>query len=112
MLELLAFVTAANLNGVKAKHDQSKGRLANADQIAMAVSLDMGDHWTADAAFLNRLSKTGIAEVLAEVGCAPQVVRMIEKSPKAQAVAEAEKQLQGKGWLPTQLRVAGGETAE
>ncbi|UIY31000.1 ParB/RepB/Spo0J family partition protein [Neorhizobium galegae] len=112
LLELLAFVTAANLNGVKAKHDQSRSRLDNAEQIAAAVGLDMRGYWTADATFLNRLSKAGIAEVLAEAGCAPQAVGVIEKSPKAEAVVEAEKQLQGKGWLPVQLRTAGDEAAE
>ncbi|MEX2745614.1 hypothetical protein [Rhizobium mongolense] len=89
---------------MKAKHDQSKGRLANAEQIAVAVNLNMRQHWTADATFLNRLSKAGIAEVLDEAGCAPQVVRVIEKAPKVEAVAEAEKQLAGKGWLPAVLR--------
>ncbi|MQW85988.1 ParB/RepB/Spo0J family partition protein [Sinorhizobium saheli] len=110
LLELLAFVTAANLNGVKAKHDQSRSRLENAGRIAEAVALDMRNHWTADATFLNRLSKAGIAEVLDEAGCAPQVVRGIEKAPKADAVAEAEKQLAGKGWLPPMLR--GQDSAE
>lgn len=100
LLELLAFVTAANVNGVKAKNDQSKGRLANAEQIAEAVGLDMRHHWTADATFLNRLSKAGIAEVLEDAGCAPQLVRAVEKAPKAEAVQEAEKHLAGKGWLP------------
>ncbi|MFK0207223.1 ParB/RepB/Spo0J family partition protein [Agrobacterium sp. NPDC090283] len=104
LLELLAFVTAANLNAVNAKHDHSKQRLANADQIAEAVGLDMSNHWTADATFLSRLSKAGIAEVLDEAGCAPQLVRVIEKAPKAEAVEEAEKQLAGKGWLPPVLR--------
>lgn len=106
LLELLAFVTAANLNGVKAKHEQSRDRLANVEQIAVAVSLDIGTYWTADAAFLGRLSKAGIAEVLDEAGCASQVARAIEKAPKAEAVAEAEKQLAGKGWLPAVLRTA------
>ncbi|MGR9159712.1 hypothetical protein [Rhizobium leguminosarum] len=72
LLELLAFVTAANLNGVKAKHDQSRSRLENAEQIAVAVGLDMRSQWTADATFLNRLSKAGIAEVLEEARCASQ----------------------------------------
>lgn len=108
-LELLAFVTAANLNGVKAKHDQSRLRLANADQIAEAVGLDMRRYWTADATFLSRLSKAGISEVLDEAGCAPQVVRALEKAPKADAVAEAEKQLAGKGWLPAPLQTGGQE---
>ncbi len=105
LLELLAFVTAANLNGVKAKLDQSRSRLANVEQIAVAVGLDMGAYWTPDAAFLNRLSKTGIAEVLIEAGCAPQT-RSIEKGSKAEAVATAEKQLAGKGWLPALLRTS------
>ncbi|EJT04966.1 ParB/RepB/Spo0J family partition protein [Rhizobium sp. CCGE 510] len=107
LLELLAFVTAANLNGVKGKHDQSRSRLENAEQVAVAVGLDMRCHWTADATFLNRLSKAGIAEVLEEAGCAAQVVRAIERAPKLEAVAEAEKQLAGKGWLPLPLRTAG-----
>ena len=34
LLDLLAFVTAANLNAVKAKHDQSRGRLEQAEHIA------------------------------------------------------------------------------
>ncbi len=104
LLELLAFVTAANLNAVNAKHDHSKQRLANADQIAEAVGLDMRNHWTADATFLSRLSKAGIAEVLDEAGCAPQLVRAVEKAPKAEVVVEAEKHLAGKGWLPPVLR--------
>ncbi|WFU07532.1 ParB/RepB/Spo0J family partition protein (plasmid) [Rhizobium sp. CB3171] len=104
LLELLAFVTAANLNGIKAKHDQSKGRLANAEQVAVAVGLDMRAHWTPDATFLNRLSKAGIAAVLDEAGCAPQAVRAVEKAAKAEAVTEAETLLQGKGWLPAVLQ--------
>ena len=111
LLELLAFVTAANLNGVKAKHDQSRSRLENVEQIAVAVGLDMGAYWTADAAFLNRLSKAGIGEVLDEAGCAAQAIRAIEKALKAEAVAEAEKQLGGKGWLPTMLRTGSGVSA-
>ena len=41
MTDLLAFVTAANLNAVKAKHDHSRERLQQAEQIAVAVNLDM-----------------------------------------------------------------------
>ncbi len=105
LLELLAFVTAANLNGVKAKHDQSRSRLANVEQVATAVGLDMGAYWTPDAAFLNRLSKAGMAGVLVEAGCVTQT-RAIEKATKAEAVAIAEKQLAGRGWLPAVLRTS------
>ncbi len=92
----------------QAKHDQSKQRLANAEQIAEALGLDMWNHWTADATFLSRLSKAGIAEVLDEAGCEPQLVRFIEKASKADAVAEAEKQRAGKQWLPLVFRKHGG----
>lgn len=104
LVDLLAFVTAANLNGVKTKHDQSGSRLANVEQIAVAVGLDMHQHWEPQAAFLSRLSKGQIAEVLAEAGCTLQAVRAVEKVPKAEAVAEAEKLLEGTGWLPTLLQ--------
>ncbi|WP_199773011.1 ParB/RepB/Spo0J family partition protein [Ensifer adhaerens] len=106
LVDLLAFVTAANLNGVKTKHDHSGSRLANIEQIAMAVGLDMHQHWEPQAVFLSRLSKVQIAEVLCEAGCTPQVVRAVEMAPKAEAVAEAEKLLEGTGWLPTLLQAA------
>lgn len=106
LVDLLAFVTAANLNGVQTKHDQSGSRLENAGQIAVAVGLDMRPHWEPRAVFLSRLSKGQIAEVLGEAGCKPQAIRAIEKAPKAEAVAEAEKLLQGSGWLPVQLQGA------
>ncbi|MGQ2963039.1 MAG: ParB/RepB/Spo0J family partition protein [Agrobacterium sp.] len=106
LVDLLAFVTAANLNGVRTKHDQSGSRLVNVEQIAVAVDLDMHQHWEPQAAFLSRLSKGQIAEVLIEAGCTPQVVRAVEKAPKAEAVAEAEKLLEGTGWLPSLLQSA------
>ncbi len=108
LLELLAFVTAANLNAVDAKHDHSKQRLANAEQVAEAVGLDMRNHWSHTATFLSRLSKAGIAEVLDEAGCEPELVRVIEKASKADAVTEAEKQLASKEWLPPMFRRHGG----
>ncbi|MGO7397413.1 hypothetical protein ACCS88_06055 [Rhizobium ruizarguesonis] len=110
--DLLAFVTAANLNAVKAKHDQSRGRLTHAERIATALDLDMRAYWTPDAAFLGRLTKSGIADVLEEAGCAANAVRAIEKAPKAEAVAEAEGLLNGTGWLPAPLRTAGREIAK
>ncbi|PDT04906.1 hypothetical protein CO666_09300 [Rhizobium chutanense] len=39
--------------------------------------------------------------------CAAQLMWVIEKVPKLAAVAEAEKQLAGKGWLPVSLRTYG-----
>ncbi|WHO79665.1 hypothetical protein [Rhizobium leguminosarum] len=110
--DLLAFVTAANLNAVKAKHDHSQGRLEQAEHIATALVLDMRVYWTPDAAFLSRLTKSGIADVLHEAGCATEAAKAVEKAPKAEAVGEAEKLLNGTGWLPAPLQTLDRETAK
>jgi ParB family chromosome partitioning protein len=100
LTELLAVVTAANLNAVNAKYDNSRSRLANADQIATALGLDMRLWWSPEAAFLSRLSKKEIAATVREAGCSDDAARAVEKAPKAEAVAQAEKELDGTGWLP------------
>lgn len=104
LLELLAVVTAANINAVEAKHDHDRDRLAHADQLATALKLDMNSHWEAQAPFLSRLSKVQIAEVMEDAGCAKAVIKAASKAPKAEAVALAEKALAGKAWLPGPLR--------
>ncbi|WP_068951076.1 ParB/RepB/Spo0J family partition protein [Pararhizobium polonicum] len=104
LLELLAVVTAANINAVEAKHDHDRDRLAHADQLAAALKLDMNSHWEAQAPFLSRLSKAQIAEVMKDAGCAKSAIKAAGKAPKAEAVALAEKALAGKAWLPGPLR--------
>ncbi|MER9020244.1 ParB/RepB/Spo0J family partition protein [Mesorhizobium sp. M0590] len=104
LLDLLAVVTAANLNAVVARHETGKERIANADLMAMAVGLDMGQWWVPEAAFLSRLSKADIAGVMREAGCAEDAARAVERAPKPEGVLQAEKELDGKGWLPTALK--------
>ncbi|NTA40600.1 ParB/RepB/Spo0J family partition protein [Agrobacterium salinitolerans] len=104
LLELLAVVTAANINAVEAKHDHDRDRLAHADQLATALKLDMNSHWEAQAPFLSRLSKVQIAEVMEDAGCAKSAIKAVGKASKAEAVALAEKALAGKAWLPGPLR--------
>ncbi|BCH05685.1 chromosome partitioning protein ParB (plasmid) [Mesorhizobium sp. 131-2-5] len=104
LLDLLAVVTAANLNAVSARYDASKSRLAQAGQVAEAVELDMKHWWSPEAPFLSRLSKADIADVLREAGCSETAAKSVERSPKDEAVALAEKELAGKGWLPVPLR--------
>jgi ParB family chromosome partitioning protein len=106
LTDLLAVATAANLNAVNAKHDHSRDRLNHADDVAAALKLDMGQHWTPEAAFLSRLSKAQLAEVMEEAGCSGDAVKSIGKAQKAEAVALAEKALQGKTWLPVPLRAS------
>ncbi|WP_237681512.1 MULTISPECIES: ParB/RepB/Spo0J family partition protein [Rhizobium/Agrobacterium group] len=104
LLELLAVVTAANINAVEAKHDHDRERLAHADQLAAALKLDMHQHWKPKAPFLSRLSKAQIAEVMEDAGCAKSAIKAAGKAPKAEAVELAEKALVGKTWLPGPLR--------
>ncbi len=103
-LDLLAVVTAANLNAVVARHENGRERIAQADLLAEAVGLDMGLWWTPEAAFLSRLSKADIAGVMREAGCPEEAARAVERAPKPEGVLQAEKELDGKGWLPAVLR--------
>ncbi|UXT00635.1 ParB/RepB/Spo0J family partition protein (plasmid) [Agrobacterium tumefaciens] len=104
LLDLLAVVTAANINAVEAKHDHDRERLAHADQVAAALKLDMRQHWEPKAPFLSRLSKAQIAEVMEDAGCAKSAIKAAGKAPKAEAVTLAEQALKGKTWLPAQFR--------
>lgn len=104
LLDLLAVVTAANLNAVTGRYNASRSRLGQADAIAEAVELDMLQWWEPGASFLARLSKADIACVLREAGCSETAAKAVERSPKDEAVALAEKELAGKGWLPVPLR--------
>ena len=103
LTDLLAVVAAANLNAVTARHEISRGRIAQANQIAQAVTLDMRSWWSPEQEFLSRLSKSTIASILREAGCSEDAAKGIERSPKAEAVARAERELDGKGWLPSPL---------
>lgn len=106
LLDLLALVAAANLNAVDGRYDGDKNRLAQADEVAAAVGLDMGRWWEPGPAFLSRLSKSGIADVMREAGCSADACRAIEKAAKADGVNLAERSLAGKGWLPEVFRLA------
>jgi ParB family chromosome partitioning protein len=106
LLDLLAVVAAANLNAVAGRHNASRSRLRQADDLAEAVELDMQQWWTPESPFLARLSKADIADVLREAGCPETAAKAVERSPKDEAVALAEKELAGKQWLPMPLRGA------
>jgi ParB family chromosome partitioning protein len=58
------------------------------------------------------LSKSGIAEVLTHAGAKTKAIRAVEKGPKAEAAAEAEKLLHGTGWLPPMLHTASKDAPE
>lgn len=87
LLDLLAVVTAINLNAVQMRHEKRRPvRLSRTDEIARAVNLDMTQHFTADEAFLERLSKKQLADILASQGVPADRIASMQKLPKADAV--------------------------
>lgn len=111
LADLLAVVTAANLNAVSARHDASRSRIEQADQIAKSLNLDMRAWWTPDEGFLARLSKSTIASIMREAGCSEDAARAVERAPKAEAVAQAARELDGTGWLPAPLTLPDDDAA-
>lgn len=100
LLDLLALVTAANLDAVSTRQGNGRGRMVQAERLAEAVDLDMGSWWSAQEPFLSRLSKADIAAILREAGCPEAAAKAVEKAPKDSAVAMAERELAGREWLP------------
>ena len=106
-LDLLAFCAGSAVNAVKKPHDNGDaGRLVHAERLASALRLDMAQWWQPTAAsYLARVSKTRILEAVSEA-VSPSAAENLAGMKKAALVAEAEKRLSGKGWLPPVLRVS------
>lgn len=102
LLDLLAVVTAASLNAVGTGPQAAE----LAGDIAKAVELDMGAWWTPGQAFLSRIAKADIASAMSEAGCSEDAVAAVDRGAKAEVVAMAEREMEGKGWLPPVFRKA------
>jgi len=82
-------------------------RIAQADRLARAVGLDMvevGWEPTVDN-YLGRVTKPRILEAVREAK-GEQATQLIDHLKKAEMAKEAERLLDGTGWLPEQLRLA------
>ena len=87
LLDLLAVVTSINLNAVQMRHEKKRPvRLARADDIARAVDFDITRHFKADQAFLERLSKKQLADILASQDVPADRIASMQKLPKYEAV--------------------------
>jgi ParB family chromosome partitioning protein len=90
-LELLAVATSATLNAVQNSEGPSE-----ADGLAAALQLDLRRWWTPSAAnYFESVSKEVILAALRE-----------HNVPQDKLAREAEKLLEGQGWLPAFLRSA------
>jgi ParB family chromosome partitioning protein len=84
-------------------------RLAQADRLVRATSLDMADAgWRPTVSnYLGRVTKAQILEAVRE-GAGEARAKALEGLKKEDMAREAEQLLAGTGWLPEPLRVPGG----
>ena len=117
---LLAHCVSFGVNALYEKGDRYGGvgvsahgvhqRIAQADRLAHAVGLDMveaGWRPTVDN-YLGRVTKPRILEAVREAK-GDQAAQLIDHLKKAEMAKEAERLLDGTGWLPDPLRLADSE---
>jgi len=104
---LFAHCAALTVNVVKEPWNRRPDAFAHGDQLARAVDLDMAAAgWRPTVEnYLGRVPKVRIIEAVREAK-GEQPARLIEHLKKADMAREAERLLDGAGWLPEPLRVA------
>jgi len=104
-MALFAHCAALTVNVVKEPWNRRTGALAHGDILARAVGLDMAAAgWTATVdAYLGRVPKTRILEAVREAK-GEAATQRIDHLKKADMAREAERLLDGTGWLPEPLR--------
>src|SRR5579871_2457665 len=120
---LLAHCVSFGVNALYEKGDRYGGpgvsihgvqrRLVQADRLARAVGLDMveaGWRPTVDN-YLGRVTKPRILEAVREAK-GEQSAQLIDHLKKAEMAKEAERLLEGTGWLPEPLRTQRAEPAD
>jgi ParB family chromosome partitioning protein len=120
---LLAHCVSFGVNALYEKGDRYGGpgvaihgvqrRLAQADRLARAVGLDMVESgWrpTVDN-YLGRVTKPRILEAVREAK-GEQSAQLIDHLKKAEMAKEAERLLEGTGWLPEPLRTSVADAGE
>ena len=102
---LFAHCAALTVNAIHDPYSRSPRRLAHADRIAGAVSLDMAASWTPTVEnYLGRVTKTRILEAVREAK-GEAAAQLIDHLKKPEMAKEAERLLSGTGWLPEPLRL-------
>ena len=105
---LFAHCVGLTINATYQPYDRRPKAIAHADRVAEAVRLDMAAAgWRPTVAgYLGRITKAQILEAVrgAKGG---QAAQPIEDLKKADMAREAERLLEGSGWLPEPLRLRG-----
>ncbi|MEQ8285732.1 ParB/RepB/Spo0J family partition protein [Thalassospira sp.] len=110
-MALFAHCASLAVNAVHEPWNRAQGRRHHADQLACAVSLDMAAAgWKPTPEnYLNRVPKARILEAVTEAkgDAAAELIDHLKKSDMAE---QAERLLDGTGWLPEPLRTSGVES--
>jgi ParB family transcriptional regulator, chromosome partitioning protein len=104
--DLFAHCVSLTINATRQPYDRRPKAIAHADRLAEAVQLDMAQAgWRPTAAtYLGRITKARILEAVREAK-GEQAAQLIEDLKKTDMAREAERLLDGTGWLPEPLRL-------
>jgi ParB family chromosome partitioning protein len=103
---LFAHCVGLTINATCQPYDRRPKAIAHADRLTEAVQLDMAQAgWRPTVAtYLGRVTKARILEAVREAK-GEQAAQLIEDLKKADMAREAERLLDGTGWLPEPLRL-------
>ena len=108
----MAHCVSLSVNAVHEPWSRGADRIAHADQLALALGLDMAAAgWTPTVDnYLGRVTKARILEAVREAK-GDASTQLIDHLKKPDMAREAERLLAGTGWLPEPLRTqaAGSE---
>jgi ParB family chromosome partitioning protein len=109
---LFAHCAGLTINATCQPYDRRPKAIAHADRVAEAVQLDMVEAgWRPTVAtYLGRVTKARILEAVREAK-GEQAAHLIEDLKKADMAREAERLLDGTGWLPEPLRLRVAEAS-
>lgn len=104
LLDLLAFCAGCTVDAVRKKEDRDgSSRLAHANALATALSLDMAQWFTPTAEnFFSRVGRSSVVKAICEAKGVP-AKRSWDKLRKSELAALAERETAGTGWLPSPL---------
>ena len=110
---LFAHCVGLTINATCQPYDRRPKAIAHADRVAEAVQLDMAEAgWRPTVAtYLGRVTKARILEAVREAK-GEQAAQLIEDLKKADMAREAERLLDGTGWLPEPLRLRVADASE
>ncbi|MBG0797007.1 ParB/RepB/Spo0J family partition protein [Methylocystis sp. L43] len=101
---LFAHCVGLSVNALYLPYDRRPRALAHADRLAEHLALDMSTHWSPTVeSYFGKVTKAQILAAVREAkgAAAAQIIDHLKKSDMG---AEAERLLQGSGWLPEILR--------